>query len=106
MNNLRFRNPRQTKQAATSFKVLTHHHSPLEIYGDSGSMLIPGLHYFNDKVQDADVGFEWHRAETNRKYSDGNHRGIGHADKARAFRQDHPYRTRGALAFHILEVME
>jgi predicted dehydrogenase len=39
-------------------------------------------------------------------YADGNYRILGLADMAQAIRQGRPHRASGALAFHVLEVME
>jgi predicted dehydrogenase len=39
-------------------------------------------------------------------YANGNFRIIGVADMAHAIRSGRPHRASGALAFHVLEVME
>jgi len=93
-------------QLATSFEVFAHRHSPLEIYGDNGSMIVPDPNFFDGVVEVANVEGDWRVAETNRHYNEGNYRGIGLADMASAIRQDRPHRASGALAFHVLEIME
>jgi len=44
--------------------------------------------------------------KTELPYADGNYRSIGLADMAHAIRSNRPHRASGALALHVLEVME
>jgi predicted dehydrogenase len=71
---------------AMSFDVPKHRHAPIEIYGDKGSMLVP------DPLTHGHV--------------EGEFRSIGVADMASAILNNRPHRASGALAFHVLEVME
>jgi predicted dehydrogenase len=89
-----------------SFDVATHRHVPLEIYGDAGSLLVPDPNYFGGRIEFAAAGEDWREIPTERAYGDGNYRIIGVADMAQALRTNRPHRASGALAFHVLEVME
>ena len=51
-------------------------------------------------------GEDWREIPTEHAYADGNYRIIGLADMAQAIRAGRPHRASGALAFHVLEVME
>ena len=68
---------------------------------------MPDPNYFGGKIEIAD-----RRARTGatipteHAYADGNYRILGLADMAQAIRDGRPHRASGALAFHVLEVME
>jgi len=91
---------------AMSFDVLNHRHAPIEIYGDSGSMLVPEPNRFGGEVQVAKTGGEWESVRLTHGHVDGEFRSIGVADMATAIVTSRPHRASGALAFHVLEVME
>ncbi len=91
---------------AMSFDVPKHRHSPLEIYGTAGSLIVPDPNFFGGQIEQAATGGEWAPVATQAAYADGNYRSIGIADMAHAIREDRPHRASGALAFHVLEVME
>ena len=89
-----------------SFDVAKHKHVPLEIYGEEGSLIVPDPNYFGGEIEFAAAGEEWRELPTRHAYADGNYRSIGLADMAQAIRANRPHRASGALALHVLEVME
>lgn len=91
---------------AMSFDVPKHRHAPLELYGTEGSLIVPDPNHFGGQIERAAPGGDWAPAETTHPYADGNYRSIGVADMAHAIRDDRPHRASGALALHVLEVME
>jgi predicted dehydrogenase len=91
---------------AMSFDVPKHRHTPIEIYGDKGSLLVPDPNRFGGEVQVAKTGAEWETVPLTHGHVDGEFRSIGVADMASALVTARPHRASGALAFHVLEVME
>ncbi len=91
---------------AMSFDVAKHRHTPLELYGTEGSLVVPDPNHFGGQIERAATGGEWERAATRAAYADANYRSIGVADMAHAIRDERPHRASGALALHVLEVME
>jgi predicted dehydrogenase len=89
-----------------SFDVAKHRHLPLEIYGEAGTLLVPDPNFFGGKIEFAAAGEDWREIPTKHAYSDSNYRILGVADMAHALRGRRPHRASGALAFHVLEVME
>jgi predicted dehydrogenase len=89
-----------------SFDVPRHRHGPIELYGETGSLVVPDPNYFGGKVEFATASEDWREIETRHAYADGNYRVLGVADMAHAIRSGRPHRASGALAFHVLEVME
>jgi predicted dehydrogenase len=89
-----------------SFDVPKHRHAPIEIYGEEASLDVPDPNYFGGEIELAEPRKEWRVVPTEHGYADGNYRIIGVADMAHAIHGDRPHRTSGALAFHVLEVME
>lgn len=88
----------------TSFDVWASHLPLLEIYGTKGSLSLPDPNVFGGPVR------LW-TTET-RKWEEIplayelNNRGIGVADMANAIRSGRPHRASGALAYHVLDIME
>ena len=91
-------------QIATSFEVRAHRHTPLELYGPDGSLLIPDPNRFDGTVELFDDA--WAPQPMRHAHGDGNYRGLGLADMAAAIVEGRPHRASGALALHVLEVME
>ena len=89
-----------------SFDVAKHKHTPIELYGEAGSLIVPDPNYFGGKIEFAAPGEEWREIPMAHAYADGNYRILGVADMAQAIRENRPHRASGALAFHVLEVME
>jgi predicted dehydrogenase len=79
---------------------------PIELYGTEASLLVPDPNRFGGEIEVLRKGGEWTEVPTDMPYWDGNFRSIGLADMALALRQDRPHRANGALALHVLEVME
>jgi predicted dehydrogenase len=91
---------------AMSFDVPKHRHTPIEIYGDKGAILVPDPNRFGGEVQVAKTGADWETVPLTHGHVDGEFRSIGVADMATAIVAGRPHRASGALAFHVLEVME
>jgi predicted dehydrogenase len=89
-----------------SFDVPRHKHVPIELYGETGSLIVPDPNYFGGKIEFADATEDWREIETRHAYADANYRILGVADMAQAIRDGRPHRASGALALHVLEVME
>lgn len=89
-----------------SFDVARHRHRPIEIYGSEGALSVPDPNNFGGDIELAKAGEDWAVTATEHIYADGNYRSIGVADMAHAIRSGRPHRASGALAFHVLEVME
>jgi predicted dehydrogenase len=89
-----------------SFDVAKHKHVPLEVYGEEGTLIVPDPNYFGGQIEFAAAGEEWRELPTRHAYADGNYRSLGLADMAQAIRANRPHRASGALALHVLEVME
>lgn len=89
----------------TSFDVVAHTHSAIEVYGTEGSMLVPDPNGFSGKVKVRRRNeSEWREVALTHGHA-GNGRGIGVADMASAIREGRPHRASGALANHVLDVM-
>ncbi len=91
-------------QIATSFEVKKHRHTPLELYGTEGTLLIPDPNRFDGTVELFDGA--WNAQPMTHAHGDENYRGLGLADMAAAIVEGRPHRANGALALHVLEVME
>ncbi|MGV2982129.1 Gfo/Idh/MocA family protein [Microbacterium sp. AGC85] len=78
----------------------------IEIYGTAGTISVADPNGFDDATevwtQDAP---EWRVAPVSGGYADTG-RGAGLADMAQAIETGRPHRATGALAFHVLEIME
>ena len=89
-----------------SFDVPQHTHSPIEIHGDKASLLVPDPNKFGGEVRIARPRGAWETVALSHGHAEGEFRSIGVADMAAAILADRPHRASGALAFHVLEVME
>ncbi len=89
-----------------SFDVAGHRHHPLEVYGTEGSLLVPDPNTFGGALSFMAKGGEWAEVPVALPWAVGNHRSLGLADMAAAIRDRRPHRASGALALHVLEVME
>ena len=89
-----------------SFDVARHRHGPIELYGETGSLIVPDPNRFDGRVEVATAAEDWREVPTRAAYADGNYRILGLADMAQAIRTGRPHRASGDLAFHVLEVME
>jgi predicted dehydrogenase len=93
-------------QIGMSFDVIAHRHAPIEIYGTEGTLSVPDPNIFGGQIALAAERDKWQDIAISQPYADGNYRSIGIADMAHAIRADRPHRASGALALHVLEVME
>ena len=92
-------------QIAMSFDVAAHRHTPIELYGTEGTILVPDPNRFGGPVGYLAKGGDWQDIAVDVAYSNGNFRSIGAADMAHAIRDNRPHRANGDLALHVLEVM-
>jgi predicted dehydrogenase len=89
----------------TSLDVWGAHLPRIEIYGSEGSLSVPDPNRFDGEVQLLRAGKrEWETVPA--AHSDQVGRGIGVADMAYGIAYDRPHRASGALAFHVLDVMQ
>jgi len=95
-------------QVGMSFDVAGHKHVPLEIYGTEQTLIVPDPNFFGGAVEVKKKGREepFVPVPVSAPYADGNYRSLGVADMALAILDDRPHRANGALALHVLEVME
>ncbi len=91
---------------ATSFDVWQHRHGNMELYGTEGSMVVPDPNRFGGTVAVAKRRDPWADMPLSHGFAEGNFRIIGVADMARAIRLGRPHRCNGAMAYHVLEVLE
>ena len=91
---------------AMSFDVPKHRHTPIEIYGTKGSILVPDPNRFGGEVMVAKLGGDFEAMPTTHGNAEGEYRSIGVADMAAAIQNNRPHRASGALALHALEAME
>ncbi len=89
-----------------SFDVPKHKHTPIEIYGTKGSLIVPDPNRFGGEVQVAETGGDWQPVPHSHGHVDGEFRSIGVADMAAGILNNRPHRASGALALHALEAME
>jgi predicted dehydrogenase len=89
-----------------SFDVPKHNHSPIEIYGTSGSLLVPDPNRFGGEVMLAKTGGDWQAQPHTHAHTEGEFRSIGVAEMACSILAGRPHRASGALALHVLEAME
>ena len=90
-----------------SFDVPKHAHTPIELYGTEASLLVPDPNRFGGELKLARPRApEWKDVPVTLPYADISYRSLGLADMALAIVNDRPHRASGALALHVLEVME
>jgi predicted dehydrogenase len=90
----------------TSFDVWSANVPCIEIYGTEGSLAVPDPNTFGGPVRVRRKGAkEWSDVPLTHGFSE-NSRGIGVADMAAAIKSGRPHRASGALALHVLDIME
>lgn len=89
----------------SSFDVWQHTHTPIELYGDDGTLLGADPNQFGGTVRHGHRTGPWQRAPGGRPYTT-NSRGIGLIDMALALQEDRPHRCSAELALHVLEIMD
>jgi len=89
----------------TSFDVVASELPRIEIYGSEGTISVPDPNYFGGVVRLRRAGAEeWQAIPLTHSNSVG--RGIGLADMAQAIRSGREHRANGAVAYHVLDIME
>jgi predicted dehydrogenase len=100
-----------------SWDVFRHSNEPLEIHGDGGSLRLPDPDTFGGTVSLSEQGAPWRDIPTGDSLHGrinwpfdaprlANYRMLGVADFARAVATGGTPRASGALALHVLEIME
>ena len=90
----------------TSFDVWSHNLPRIEIYGSEGSLSVPDPNTFGGPVRVRRAGAqEWSEAPLTHGYTE-NMRGIGVADMAYGLTTGRPHRANGAMAYHVLDLMQ
>jgi predicted dehydrogenase len=101
-----------------SWDAWKHRRVPLEIYGSEGSLLVPDPNFFGGEPMISNRDGDWTPLDIsvhpfgipNRTMRTGarvaDYRIIGLLDMAVAIRNDRPHRANGALALHVLEVLD
>ena len=89
-----------------SFDVWATRIPLFEVYGTEGTLSVPDPNGFSGTAAIATSGDrEFRDLPVAAGYTEAG-RGFGLADLARAIETDRPHRASGALAFHVLEIME
>ncbi|KAB0682954.1 Gfo/Idh/MocA family protein [Aureimonas leprariae] len=101
-----------------SWDVFRHSNQPIELHGTQGSLSLPDPDTFGGTVSLSRRGEEWENFESegelfgaiNWPFGDrptrANYRMLGVADLVRSIRENRSPRASGALALHVLEIME
>jgi predicted dehydrogenase len=101
-----------------SWDVWQHKHTPIELYGLDGSMIIPDPNFFSGDILVSKKDQNWEVLNNdkmllgipNQEDNDGtfiaNYRGIGLSDMIDAIINQRKARCSLDLAIHVLEVME
>ncbi|MCR8722871.1 Gfo/Idh/MocA family protein [Frigidibacter sp. ROC022] len=95
-----------TIQITMSFDVQAHRQSHIELWGSAGSLIVPDPNRFGGRPELWRSGSDWTPQPVTLPFAEGNLRSLGLAEMAEAIRMDRPHRASGALALHVLEVME
>lgn len=99
-----------------SWDVWKHGHSPMELYGEEGTLFLPDPNFFGGVVKQTkkgeptkkDPAWKHPLGVPNQEHSQGmmaNYRTIGLADMALAIAEDRPHRCSMEMALHAIEVM-
>lgn len=90
----------------TSFDVWRGSLPCIEIHGTEGSMSVPDPNSFGGEVKVFRPGYpDWQPVPHSHIYGEQS-RGLGLADMAAAIQSGREHRASGALAFHVLDVMQ
>ncbi|MGH1480710.1 MAG: Gfo/Idh/MocA family protein [Geminicoccales bacterium] len=102
----------------TTWDVWAHDRRPIEVYGETGSMLVPDPNFFGGEPKVAVRSGDWEDLDIsafafgipNRPSKNGtsvaDYRIIGLLDMAAAIQADRPHRASGMMALHVLDVMD
>jgi len=103
---------------STSWDIWQSERLPFEIYGSEGTMLVPDPNFFGGEPKISDGEGDWltlnidsfayglPNRQDGRGRKAADYRIVGLLDMAAAIRADRPHRASGAMALHVLEVME
>ena len=99
-----------TSTVTISFEIWATRAPQFEVYGTAGTIAVPDPNLFSDPVSvavatDPAAEPEFVEVPVEAGYADAG-RGVGLSDLARAIDTGRPHRASGALAFHVLDVME
>ncbi len=86
-----------------SFDTIRHSLPCIEVHGTEGSLSVPDPNGFGGTVRLAQRGKDW--VDLPKKHAEWR-RGAGMSDLALAVEQKRPERCAGAMALHVLEVMD
>jgi predicted dehydrogenase len=100
-----------------SWDVFRHSNHPIELHGTRGSLRLPDPDTFGGTVSLSRQGADWEDHESEARLygaknwpydapDRANYRMLGVADLARAVLEGRQARASGALALHVLEIME
>jgi predicted dehydrogenase len=89
-----------------SFDVQLHRHTPMELYGTAASLVLPDPDEFGGTAALSMPNGEWTSVHAALPFTDRYCRIVGAADMAQAIREGRPHRASGALAAHVLDVIE
>ncbi|MCY6381183.1 Gfo/Idh/MocA family protein [Hoeflea prorocentri] len=112
---LEFRNG-ATVSLGASWDVWQHGHSPMELYGEDGSLFVPDPNFFSgelkvtSKAEFTDERPAWNHPfnkinEGSEDNGVANYRASGLADMAHAIAVNRPHRCSLEMALHVVEVM-
>tara|TARA_B100001175_G_scaffold258226_1_gene226720 strand:+ start:150 stop:1298 length:1149 start_codon:yes stop_codon:yes gene_type:complete len=123
MFNLEFEN-RSMIQGFISFDVQNHKRNHIELYGSSGSIIVPDPNMFGGPViTSKELGSEWinhsvedkplgktniinHSGRSNEEPKQSNYRGIGLSEMIYSIENKREHRCNGELALHVLDIIE
>jgi predicted dehydrogenase len=99
-----------------SWDVWKHGHSPMELYGEEGTLFVPDPNFFGGVVRQSKRGeltkkdpvWKHPLGVPNQEHAAGmmaNYRTVGLADMAIAIAEDRPHRCSLEMALHAIEVM-
>ena len=89
----------------TSFDIWASNLPRIEVYGSEGSLSVPDPNIFGGVVQVRRAGSD-HWSEVPLTHGSAMRRGIGVAEMAHAIIAGRPHRASGAMAYHVLDIMQ
>src|SRR5690606_22773937 len=99
-----------------SWDVWKHGHSPMELYGEEGTLFLPEPNFFGGDVKQTkrgeptkkDPAWKHPLGIPNQEHAQGamaNYRTVGLADMALAIQEGRPHRCSMEMALHAIDVM-
>ena len=123
MLSLEFQN-NSVIQGFISFDVLNHKRNHMELYGTSGSIIVPDPNMFGGPVETSkELGSKWiadsvedkplgktnivnHSGRSNEAPKQANYRGIGLSEMIHSIENQSQHICNGELALHVLDIIE